>query len=146
MNKIINRRDFLSSAAMMGAAGTLGVGALLASCGSANKMTPFKPIKFGIISDIHHTATPDTDERLEVFMKKVEEEKPDFLMSLGDFAHPIQDNESFAKRFASSQSPAYHVLGNHEMDQVDKKRRRRLFRYASALLFVRYWRVSLFGH
>ena len=44
-----------------------------------------------------------------------------FLISLGNFAHAISGNEGFAKHFASSTSPAYHVLGNHEMDRVDKK-------------------------
>jgi len=43
-NNSINRRDFLSSAAMMGAAGTLGAGALLTSCGSKEpKLTPILP-------------------------------------------------------------------------------------------------------
>ena len=47
MNKnSINRRDFLSSAAVMGAAGTLGTGALLSSCGGGSKapiLTPLRP-------------------------------------------------------------------------------------------------------
>ena len=54
-------------------------------------------------------------------MKRVDEENPDFLISLGDFAHARPANERFAARFASSKSPACHVLGNHEMDRVDKK-------------------------
>ncbi|MDR1172526.1 MAG: twin-arginine translocation signal domain-containing protein, partial [Bacteroidales bacterium] len=33
----INRRDFLSSAAVMGAAGTLGAGAVLTSCGGSKE-------------------------------------------------------------------------------------------------------------
>ena len=41
------------------------------------------------IADIHRDLTPDADERPEAFMKKVDEGKPDFLMSLGDFAHPF---------------------------------------------------------
>ena len=36
----INRRDFLSSAAMIGAAGTLGSGALFASCGGGGEKEP----------------------------------------------------------------------------------------------------------
>ena len=43
----INRRDFLSSAAVMGAAGTLGGGALLSSCGGGAKepeMVPLRPV------------------------------------------------------------------------------------------------------
>ena len=41
----INRRDFLSSAAMMGAAGTMGAGALLTSCGGAKEpaLVPLRP-------------------------------------------------------------------------------------------------------
>ena len=113
------RREFLHALGAVGAAGLLPV----MSCGARGsaKRANFKPIKFGIISDIHRDLTPDADQRLEVFMKKVDEEKPDFLISLGDFAHAIPANEGFAKRFASSKSPAYHVLGNHEMDRVDKK-------------------------
>jgi len=41
----INRRDFLSSAAMMGAAGTLGAGALLTSCGGGDKEPALVPLR-----------------------------------------------------------------------------------------------------
>ena len=41
----MNRRDFLSSAAVMGAAGTLGTGALLTSCGGGNKEPAFVPLR-----------------------------------------------------------------------------------------------------
>ena len=113
------RREFLQT---MGTAGVAGLLAGMSSCANGSaKRAVFQPIKFGIISDIHRDMTPDADERLEVFMKKVDEERPDFLISLGDFAHAISANEGFAKRFASSKAPAYHALGNHEMDLVDKK-------------------------
>ena len=44
-NNSINRRDFLSSAAVMGAAGTLGAGALLTSCGGPKEpaLVPLTP-------------------------------------------------------------------------------------------------------
>ena len=46
MNKnSINRRDFLSSAAVMGAAGTLGAGALLTSCGGGSQASAFIPLR-----------------------------------------------------------------------------------------------------
>ncbi|MDR1172289.1 MAG: Gfo/Idh/MocA family oxidoreductase, partial [Bacteroidales bacterium] len=54
----INRRDFLSSAAVMGAAGTLGAGAVLTSCGGSKEpaLVPLKPeaewnIPQGILPD-----------------------------------------------------------------------------------------------
>ena len=118
----VSRREFLSNVAIIGTSGLLNVVSsepLKAEIAMPSKI--FKPIKFGIISDIHRDLTPDADERLETFMKRVEEENPDFLISLGDFSHALPANEWFAKRFASSKAPAYHVLGNHEMDRVDKK-------------------------
>lgn len=113
------RRDFLRSVGLGGAAGLLGATALTTSAVSANT-TAFKPIKFGIIADIHRDLTYDVDARLEAFMKQVDVEQPDFIISLGDFAHAIPANEPFRDRFASSKVPSYHVLGNHEMDRVSK--------------------------
>ena len=114
------RREFIQTLGVVGATGLLtGLSSAMPGC-SAGKAR-FPPIKFGVISDIHRDLTPDADERLDAFMKKVEVEKPDFLIDLGDFAFAIPKNEDFAKRFASSKSPAYHVLGNHDMDRVDKK-------------------------
>ena len=111
------RREFLHT----GAVGVTGLLTGISSCTFASRTASFKPVKFGIISDVHRSHTFDAYERLEVFMKRVEKEKPDFIISLGDFANAIPENEVFTKLFTSSQTPAYHVLGNHEMDNVDKK-------------------------
>jgi len=116
------RRNFLFTVGAIGTAGLLsGIPSCTKKVDKTKTSNVFKPVKFGIISDIHRDLTPDADERLESFMKKVDVENPDFLISLGDFAHALPANEAFVKRFASSKSPAYHVLGNHEMDRVDKK-------------------------
>ncbi len=40
----LNRRDFLSSAALVGAAGTLGAGTLLTSCGGGSKEPALIPL------------------------------------------------------------------------------------------------------
>jgi 3',5'-cyclic AMP phosphodiesterase CpdA len=80
----------------------------------------FRPLKFGIIADIHRDLTPDADERLNIFMKRVEAEQPDFIISLGDFAHPLPGNRPFAERFRQAPCPAWHVLGNHENDRGTK--------------------------
>jgi hypothetical protein len=116
------RRDFLRTTLSIGSAGILtGLTFDLLQAAETDSPIAFQPIKFGIIADMHRDMTPDADERLEAFMKKVDEEKPDFLMDLGDFAHPLPANEPFIQRFTSSKSPAYHVLGNHDLDAVDKK-------------------------
>ena len=109
----------------MGAVGAMGLLNGLSTAplkaGETGTSNVYKSITFGIIADIHRDLTPDADDRLETFMKRVDQENPDFLISLGDFAHAVSANTAFVKRFASSKSPAYHVLGNHEMDRVDKK-------------------------
>jgi predicted phosphodiesterase len=83
----------------------------------------FKPIKFGIMADIHYELTPDVDERLDAFLKKVDTEKPDFVICLGDFIHNpnIPQNEAFAKRYKTAICPAYHVMGNHDVDHLSKE-------------------------
>lgn len=114
------RRDFLRTTAGVGAAFIAG------GCGSAGAAAPgrssasFKPIKFGLIADIHKNHMPFGDKRMEAFIGKVETEKPDFILSLGDFCYPLKENEAFAKRFAEAPAPSYHVLGNHEMDTCSK--------------------------
>ena len=116
------RRKFLRTVGAVGTAGIMtGLSAEPFKAVEHSELRVFKPVKFGIIADIHRDLTPDADARMESFLKKVDDEKPDFLISLGDFAHALPGNEWFVKRFASSKSPAYHVLGNHEMDRVDKK-------------------------
>ncbi len=64
----LNRRDFLSSAALMGAAGTLGAGTLLSSCGGggttkAPALVPLRPeaewnIPSGVLPDKAKDGTP----------------------------------------------------------------------------------------
>ncbi len=84
------------------------------------KVKGSKPLKFGIIADVHRDLTPDADIRLDSFMKKVEIENPDFILSLGDFCFGKPENQVFLDRFASATCPAYHVLGNHDMDYNTK--------------------------
>jgi len=57
----INRRDFLSSAAMIGAAGTLGTGALLTSCGGPKEpaLVPLRPEAEWKIPDLLGGVLPD---------------------------------------------------------------------------------------
>ncbi|GHV65293.1 hypothetical protein FACS1894199_05620 [Bacteroidia bacterium] len=83
----------------------------------------FKPLKFGILADIHRDCTSDAEERLDAFLKKVEVEKPDFIIDLGDFIHDPNPpkNQDFAKQFKTARCPAYHVIGNHELEKVSKK-------------------------
>lgn len=116
------RRSFLYRAGLLGMAGMAGTGCKATD----SKISPareFKAVKFGIIADIHFDLMYDADRRLDAFLQKVETEKPDFIISLGDFVQDIRlaESKNFAKRFKSVACPAFHVLGNHDVDRATKK-------------------------
>lgn len=116
-----SRRNFLKATVLGGGLGWMGGGIRSdAATTSAETKRLFEPIRFGLIADIHKNHFPDVDQRLEAFMKRVEIEKPDFILSLGDFCFSFPENEAFAGRFAGSGVPAFHVLGNHELDKNSK--------------------------
>ena len=52
-----------------------------------------KPIKLGMIADLHQDVMHDGPARLKVFLDAMKEEKPDALVQLGDFAYPTKKNE-----------------------------------------------------
>jgi predicted phosphodiesterase len=75
-----------------------------------------KPIKLGMIADLHQDVMHDGPARLKAFLDAMKEEKPDALIQLGDFAYPTKKNEVVAKAFEKAHPRALHVLGNHEID------------------------------
>ena len=75
-----------------------------------------KPIKLGLITDLHQDVMHDGPARLEAFLDAMKEEEPDALLQLGDFAYPTKKNEAVTKAFEKAHPRALHVLGNHEID------------------------------
>ncbi len=75
-----------------------------------------KPIKLGMITDLHQDVMHDGPARLQVFLDAMKEEKPDALIQLGDFAYPTKKNEVVSKAFEKAHPKTLHVLGNHEID------------------------------
>jgi len=75
-----------------------------------------KPIKLGMIADLHQDVMHDGPFRLKAFLDAMKKEKPDALLQLGDFAYPSKKNEVVTKAFANAHPKALHVLGNHEID------------------------------
>jgi alkaline phosphatase len=90
--------------------------------------------RIGIITDIHHTNKPDTTsrkysaalEKIEHFVK-VMQGRADFVIELGDYVDTLVDDkdpienlleiEEIYERF---DGPRYHVLGNHEFDNLSR--------------------------
>jgi alkaline phosphatase len=91
-------------------------------------------VRFGIITDIHHTNKPDTTSRtysaaldkMEYFVK-VMNNKADFVIELGDYIDtlvddkdPIHNLDEIETIYADFKGPRYHVLGNHEFDNLSR--------------------------
>ncbi|MEM6802900.1 MAG: metallophosphoesterase [Bacteroidota bacterium] len=79
-------------------------------------------IRFGIVADAHHDLMPDVENRMEAFIKSSSQAKTDFILQLGDFCHPIKKNQNFLNIWNAYKNPAYHVLGNHDMDLATKEK------------------------
>ena len=110
-DKIISsRRDFFRST------GVMATSILLPRQVMAALTKIKKPIKLGMIADLHQDVMHDGPARLQAFLDAMKEEKPDALLQLGDFAYPTKKNEVVAKAFEKAHPKALHVLGNHEID------------------------------
>lgn len=100
-------------------------------------------IRFGLVTDIHaHDIDSPTEgkwmshteERINIFVTAMNEWEPDFVIELGDFingwvvlgAEPgdparIPDILAWAAElFSQLDSPAFHVIGNHDLYNLDK--------------------------
>ena len=107
---MLPRRDFFRST------GVVATSILLPRQVMAALSKIKKPIKLGMIADLHQDVMHDGPARLKVFLDAMKEEKPDALLQLGDFAYPTKKNEVVAKAFEKAHPRALHVLGNHEID------------------------------
>ena len=73
-------------------------------------------IRFGLCADVHKDVIHDADKRLKIFIDKMNREKVDFIMQLGDFCRPYEYNQDFLDIWNQFQGPRFHVLGNHDTD------------------------------
>jgi len=83
---------------------------LVASCSQNSS------VRFGICADVHKDIMHDADQRLQAFVDEMSAKDVDFIVQLGDFCQPQEYNTSFLAIWNSFDGPAYHVLGNHDMD------------------------------
>ena len=104
------RRDFFRSTGVV-ATSILLPRQVMAALGKIKK-----PIKVGMIADLHQDVMHDGPARLKAFLDAMKEEKPDALIQLGDFAYPTKKNEAVTKAFGNANPTVLHVPGNHEID------------------------------
>ena len=75
-----------------------------------------KPLRIGVIADIHKDVMHDADDRLSAFIDHMKREAVDFIIQLGDFCVPIEENKGFLDIWNTFPQERYHVLGNHDTD------------------------------
>jgi predicted phosphodiesterase len=75
-----------------------------------------KPVRLGVIADLHVDLIPDADVRLDSFLQEMAKSKPDGLIQLGDFAFAKKENQNFVDQFNKAHQTSLHVIGNHDTD------------------------------
>ena len=106
----VTRRGFLRRLAIVPALvpGMAGASALPTAAGR---------VRFGIIADIHPDMLPDGLARVRAFVAAMEAARVDFILQLGDFCWPAPSNLPYLQAWNAYRGRAYHVLGNHDMDE-----------------------------
>ncbi len=114
-NGLSTRRDFLRAVGRGAAIGVVPF-CLCGLRGSAFGKSGAGVVRFGLCADVHKDIMHDADWRLKVFIDRMNAEKVDFIMQLGDFCRPYDYNRDFLDIFNRFKGKRYHVLGNHDMD------------------------------
>lgn len=132
MAKNFARRDILKMGMAVTACAAAGV---LTGTGSAEAASSGLILKAGIITDMHKTSKADSSTRIystatdkmKVFINAMKKEKPAFIIELGDFVDtlapgtdPAANLRDIEALFTSFGGPAYHVLGNHDFDNLKR--------------------------
>lgn len=78
-------------------------------------------IRFAVCTDVHQDLIHDASIRLNKFIETAEADDADFIIQLGDFCMPEEENEPFVDVWNSFDGNKYHVLGNHDMDISSKQ-------------------------
>lgn len=107
----IDRRSFIKSTMLSTCSFLLPPAILDLWAGEENSL------RLGLITDLHKDTIHDADLRLKTFLEEMNRAKPHAKIQLGDFAIPKKENQSFIESFNQGNIPAYHVLGNHDMDE-----------------------------
>lgn len=124
-----SRRDFIKSIFPLCAAGGLGFKAASDKAKSS--------VRFGVVTDLHYADRPaagtrfyrDSLNKIKEAVDVMNRHMPDFLIELGDFkdqdVNPAEGRTLAYLRTIEGElrkfnGPAYHVLGNHDMDSLSK--------------------------
>jgi len=125
----MDRRQFIKVS--QGIAGML----VLNGCGSIGKSSASSSVGFGLVTDSHFARKKAAGsrkyeqslEKMRAAMTAFNERKPDFVIELGDFKDMGKDKEEtlafldeIEAEYKSFNGDVYHVLGNHDEDNISK--------------------------
>lgn len=114
----MKRRSFLTKSVIAGI-GIAGVDHLQAKAAPylEDKQGKGKVVlRIGICADLHQDLIPDGPARIKAFITEMNEQKPDFIMQMGDFCTPKPSNQGIMDIWNQFKGPKYHVIGNHDTD------------------------------
>ena len=106
----LNRRDFLYTAS----ASSLTL--MLPGTSAASVQPLDRPVKIGVIADLHHDIMHDGPARLDAFVNDMTASEVNAIIQLGDFAYPTPKNADLIDRFNNAHRHPLHVIGNHDTD------------------------------
>ena len=110
----IDRRSFLSGAALLGAAAAMPAAAMPAP-GPTDPGT----LRFCAFADIHYfpkTFPHDTREWLERILDRAVKSKCDMVIHMGDFTHTPAACKDYVGFYNDFRIKTYHTVGNHDDD------------------------------
>jgi len=73
-------------------------------------------IKFLVFGDLHYDDIDDGDYRIDELISKAKNEQVDFIVSVGDFCSPKEENKKLLDKFKEANILIYHTVGNHDVD------------------------------
>jgi 3',5'-cyclic AMP phosphodiesterase CpdA len=78
-------------------------------------------VRFAIFTDLHYEHIHDGRQRIENFVSEIIHKDVDFIVDLGDFCSPRQENRVLLDILDSTGKPHYHLVGNHDSDLFTKE-------------------------
>ena len=109
-DRTLDRRAFLGTVAMA----SLTISLPRTAMAAVGRLE--KPVRLGVIADLHQDVMHDGLERMQAFTRRMEVDRPDAILQLGDFAYPNDDNSDVIELFNKAHAQSLHVIGNHDMD------------------------------
>lgn len=112
----MKRRDFLSRSSLL--AGSV----VVPWTPAITQRSKPEQLRIGLIADLHNDIMHDGQDRLSAFLNAAKSNNSDFIIQMGDFCVPKEQNNKLMQIWNTYKNPSYHILGNHDTDGGFKKK------------------------